>query len=186
MSILPLKGKYGHKRGFDYYANRKEWMTRTLFVAWLQRFDRYVSRTPGRKVISFIDNCSANGSEEVLPELQHGDVRFLPVNTTSRLQPLDGGVIATFKATLRRRLLFRLFENIDFGKKSIYSIDILTAMRWVKEEWEMLPNSCIANSFEHCFGTDGNVDVNQSSEVGRDVRGKWSKISIRMALVVRE
>ena len=77
---------------------------------------------------------------------------------------------ATVKATSRHRLLFRVFENIDSGKKSIYSIDILTAMRWVKEEWQMLPNSFIANSFEHCFGTEGNVDMNQSNEVKRDVR----------------
>ena len=125
----PFKGKYGHELRFDYYANKKAWMTRTLLFAWLQRFDRYISRTPGRKVILFVDNCSAHGSEEVLPELQHVDVRFLPPNTTSRLQPLDSGVIATFKAKFRGRLLFRVFENIDVGKESIYSIDILTAMR---------------------------------------------------------
>ena len=71
-------------------------------------------------------------------------------------------------------------------EKSINSIDILTAMRWVKEEWEMLPNSCIANSFEHCFGIDGNVDVNQSNEVGRDMQEQMVQDMHHIALISRE
>ena len=170
-----LKEKYGHEVGFEYYANKKAWVTRELFFAWLKRFDRCISRTHGRKVILFIDICSVHGSEEVLPEVQKVDVRFVPPNTTSRLQPLDGGVIATVKANFWRPLLFRVFEDIDVGKHSIYSIDILTAMRWVKEEREMSPNSGIANSSEHCFGTDTNVDVNQTNEVGRNVREQMAQ-----------
>lgn len=128
-------------------------MTRAIFFAWLPSFDLYISRTPGLKVILFIDNSSAHGSAEVLTERQNVDVRFLSRNTTSRLQPLDDDVIATVKANFGRRLLFRGFGKMAFGKKSIYSNDILIEMRWMKGEWEMLLDSCIANSFEHCFGT---------------------------------
>ena len=81
-------------------------------------------------------------------------VTFLPPNTTSKLQPLDAGVIAYVKAMYRRRLLFRVFDNIDAGRKSIYHVDILTAMRWTVEEWESCPATVIKNCFSHCFKQD--------------------------------
>lgn len=45
----------------------------------------------------------------------------------------------------------------------------------MKEEGEILPDSCIANSYEHRFGTDACVDANQSNEVQKDVRGKMTQ-----------
>lgn len=150
-----FKKKTGHELGFDYHANKKAWMTKELFFAWLNRLDQYVARTPGRKILLLLDNCSAHGTEDDLPPLQNVRVIFLPPNTTSRIQPLDAGIIAWVKRRYRRRLLFRVFENIESGKKSIYNVDILTAIRWAYEEWSACPSEVIQNCFRHCFSQGG-------------------------------
>lgn len=150
----PFHGKYGHDLGFDYYANKKAWMTQLLFFAWLGRLDGYIGLTENRKILLMVDNCSAHGSIGVLPPLQNVEVFFLPPNTTSHLQPLDAGIIAALKSKFRRRILFRVFDNIDSGKKSIYNVDQLTAMRWVGEEWSAIESTCIRNCFQHCFKDD--------------------------------
>lgn len=82
-----------------------------------------------------IDNRSAHGSKEVLPELQNIEIYVLSPRTTSLIQPLHAGKIDTVKGKFRRRILFRVFENIDACRKSIYNIDILTVMRWATEDW---------------------------------------------------
>lgn len=106
----------GCELGFDYHWNKKAWMNQHLFFSWLERFDRYISREKGRKVLLLIDNCSAHGNERTLPSLENVRVDFLPPNTTSKIQPLDAGIIAWVKTKFRRRLLLRIFENIDMGK----------------------------------------------------------------------
>lgn len=143
--------KYGRELGFDYHFNQKAWMRQDLFYDWLHRFDRYVSRADGRKVLLLIDNCAAHGSTNSLPRFENVEICFLPPNSTSRTQPLDAGIIAKVKAQFRRRLLGRVFENIERNSKSCYNIDILTAMRWVTEEWHALSATTITNCFDHCF-----------------------------------
>lgn len=84
----------------------------------------------------YLDNCSAHEPTQDLPELKFSQVHFLPPNTTSRIQPMDAVIIAALKALYRRRLLFRIFENMDAGAKIVYNVGILTAMQWVSDDWE--------------------------------------------------
>ena len=147
-----FKGKYGAELGIDYHFNTKAWMTRALFFDWLRRLDNFIGRTTGRKIILFLDNCAAHGTVLTLPTLHNVEVYFLPPNTTSQVQPLDAGVIAALKAKFRRRMMFRVFENMEVGNQSIYNIDVLTAIRWIMAEWADMPSSCIEHCFRHCFG----------------------------------
>lgn len=94
-----------------------------------------------------LDDCITDS----LPPLRNVRVSILPPNTTSRVQPLDAGIITWVKANYNHRLLFRVFYNIGMGKKSIYNIDTPTAMWWMKEEWESCPRSVIKNLFLHCL-----------------------------------
>lgn len=57
-----------------------------------------------------------------------------PLNKTSNVQPLDAKIIAWVKAKYKSRLLFRVFENLEGGKKLIYNVDILKASQWTYEE----------------------------------------------------
>ncbi|CAG8786564.1 5462_t:CDS:2, partial [Dentiscutata erythropus] len=69
--------------------NTKAWMLVVLFQEWLQDYK--------------LDELT----------LQHVDVHFLPKNTTSRLQPIDTGIIIAFKKAYRRFHLRWMLEQIE-------------------------------------------------------------------------
>lgn len=89
-------------------ANTKAWVTATMFEDWfLNHFVPAVERYCLRenipfKILLLLDN--APGHPNTLADL-HPNVKvvFLPPNTTSLLQPMDQGVIASFKAYYLRR-----------------------------------------------------------------------------------
>ena len=105
---LPLwiVGKYARPRcfkhinvsslGCEYRANANAWMNAMLFDEWLRWFS---ARMTGRKVLLLMDNCPAHTAG--ILDIANVEVRFLPPNTTSKLQPLDGGIIRTLKAHYR-------------------------------------------------------------------------------------
>ena len=88
-------------------ANKKAWMTSVLFEQWFkENFIPEVKLYCARKNIPFkilllVDNCTAH------PDLSHIDpnvrMEFLPANTTSRIQPMDQGVIANAKANYKKK-----------------------------------------------------------------------------------
>lgn len=79
-----------------------------------------------------------HGSKNDVATLRNFEVFFLPPNTTKLVQPLDTGIIAKIEGKFRKHLIMRIFENIEDGRKSIYKIDIIKAVRWDKIEWEVL------------------------------------------------
>ena len=64
---------------------------------------------------------------------------FLPKNTTSRLQPLDTGIIRNFKVKYRKFLvkyvLSRINDNAS-AEEIVQDVNILMAIRWVQRAWK--------------------------------------------------
>lgn len=96
-----------------YCANTKVWMTAVLFRQWLQALDKDMKKQK-RKIILFIDNCTAHND---VPTLKNVKLEFLPPNTTSKLQPLDQGIIKVFKGYYRTEIVRKLLECIDEGRE---------------------------------------------------------------------
>ena len=103
-------GKYARPRCFKhinirnllitYQNNKKAWMLTTLFQEWLQEFDYQVGQKyNGQRVLLLLDNCSSHKIENLA--LSYVDVYFLPLNTTSKIQPMDAGIIMAFKKHYR-------------------------------------------------------------------------------------
>ena len=75
-------------------------MTGKIFREWLIWFNLQMT---GRKVLLLIDGFSAHKAgiallQEERIELQNVTILFLPENATSLCQPLDQGIIWTWKA----------------------------------------------------------------------------------------
>ena len=81
---------------------------------------------------------------------------FLPENTTSRLQPLDAGIIKNFKVHYRRQLLKHVLTKVNeegaggSASSICKSVNILLAIKWIKEAWEEVGPDTIRNCFCHC------------------------------------
>ncbi|GFU69648.1 tigger transposable element-derived protein 1 [Trichonephila clavipes] len=80
-------------------ANPKAWMTTAIFTEWFNNcFVPEVEACMKEKSLDFkvlliVDNAASH------PQLEHPNIQlvFHPPNTTSLIQPLDQGIIATFK-----------------------------------------------------------------------------------------
>lgn len=73
-------------------------MTSVVMEDMLSNFNRRMSRE-GRNVLLLIDNAPSH-SPTLREKFSNIKIVFLPKNTTSRLQPLDAGIIKNFKYTI--------------------------------------------------------------------------------------
>ena len=70
---------------------------------------------------------------------------FLTANTTSFLQPMDAGVIACIKRRNRRLQVLSGLNSDDSNNSLLYNVDQLTAMKWIREIWEILKADTVFN-----------------------------------------
>lgn len=131
-----------------YKSNKKAWMTADLFETWLLELDKYFLRH-NRKVLLIIDNCPAH------PQLSHKlkaiKLEFFPPNMTSKLQPLDQGIIKCFKFHYRRRILEKILDSFE-NHHSIPKIDLLDCINIVTTVWNI---DVSPKTIQNCFRQAG-------------------------------
>lgn len=131
-----------------YRWNRKSWMTTTIFEEWLRQINNKM-KLQGRHILLLLDNCGAHPHLE----LTNIKLQFLPPNTTSKLQPLDAGIISTVKAIYRKRMLRHLLaemEETSSASELAKSITILDAIRWLDLAWTGVKASTVRKCFAYC------------------------------------
>jgi DDE superfamily endonuclease len=126
-----------------YCYNKSKWMTGIICEEWLQWFDRLMA---GRKVLLLLDNFSGHelGVEKVggLDGLRNVKIRWLPPNTTSHWQPLDQGIIASFKLHYRRQWVEYIVRMLNSDKDPNKTVTLLKAIQWTRVAW----NDCVTSS----------------------------------------
>ncbi|GBM43762.1 hypothetical protein AVEN_247858-1 [Araneus ventricosus] len=93
-------------------------------------------RNQTRKVLLVLDNatCHAHGAQ-----LKNVKLLFLPPNTTSKLQPLDHGVIKCFKMEYRQCALRHVIARMDgceSASELSKKISVGDALDWIKTSWK--------------------------------------------------
>lgn len=126
-----------------YRNNTKAWMTGVLFQEWLQDFNKTM-RQKHRQVLLLLDNASSHTEP---PLLSNTKVKFIPPNTTSHLQPMDGGIIQNFKVYYRRCLGSHFVQCIDEGKQP--SVDLRQAIGMISDAWGDVKTPTTANCWRH-------------------------------------
>lgn len=111
-----------------------------------------------RRYIALVtDNCSTHPHPQrppqnyigpTPPELTNITLIYLPPNTTSRLQPLDQGIIKAFKAAYRRRYAENMVQHFNFHGTVPEKIDILRAIYLIADAWNTVSNTTIINCWK--------------------------------------
>ena len=103
----------------------------------------------GRKILLFMDNTGCHPAD-LIEKYSNIKVVILPPNTTSKLQPLDLGIIKTFKTHYRklflRCVLTKLSQCLTATNVSS-SITILQAICWISEAWKSVDSTVIQECF---------------------------------------
>ncbi|CAF3934434.1 unnamed protein product, partial [Adineta steineri] len=127
-----------------YRSNRTSWMTAALFDEFLQNLNNTMIKQK-RKILLFIDHAPCHNSDAQYSNIT---IKFFPPNTTSRLQPLDQGIIKNFKCYYRQQLVKHVISRCAVANSpDDIIITALDAIHWTKSAWEAVTQSTIINTF---------------------------------------
>lgn len=143
-----IKDNDAPQLGVECYENSSAWMTPDIFCQWVTKFNERMIRE-NRKILLFLDDAPCH------PPLELSNINFvfLPVNSTSRLQPLDQGIIQAFKVLYKRRMLRSLVARMN-GTMSVaqlaHQITASDAISWVKSAWMEVKPTIAQRLFAMC------------------------------------
>ena len=95
----------------SYYSQLKAWMNGEIMELILTTLN-YRFASLRRKILLLMDNAGCHPGE-LKGKFSNIKIVFLPANTTSKLQPLDLGIIQNFKVHYRKMLLQHVIARID-------------------------------------------------------------------------
>jgi hypothetical protein len=140
-------------------SNKKAWMTSYLFSSWLSDFNRQM-RIQGRHVLLFLDNAPSHPKDQVYSNVK---LYFFPANTTSKLQPLDQGIIKCLKSHYRKRLLRKVISKVDQQKDAssiAKEINVYDACLWISQSQKCISSETVKKCFARCgFISDPEMDL---------------------------
>ncbi|GFY35453.1 tigger transposable element-derived protein 6 [Trichonephila clavipes] len=120
-------------------------MTTELFNEWLVSLNSDMKREK-RQILLFLDNCTVHNNA---PPLSNVKLQFSPPNSTSKLQPLDQGIIHNFKTFYRREVVKSVLDNLE-NQQHVTTISTLTALIIIDKAWRAVTpltiNSCFKKS----------------------------------------
>src|SRR6266516_4411090 len=106
-------------------------MQRSILQTWIKQVNEQMRRQQ-RNILLLVDNVSSHqlGENEVLSNIR---LHFLPPNTTAHLQPIDQGIIHSFKSNYRKFLCkdrIDAFDQFQEHGTEIPTLNILNAIDW--------------------------------------------------------
>lgn len=144
----------------DYLSQSHAWMTGELFTNWIQQLDTIFGKQK-RKIILFIDNCPAHPKDIPVTNIK---LVFLPRNATSKLQPLDQGIIKVMKQKYRKKLVQRYLRDMECTTST--KINVLDSIHYISAAWDEIKPDVIRNCFRKAaFGVLNDSEQVDSSPV---------------------
>ncbi|XP_054708872.1 tigger transposable element-derived protein 6-like [Uloborus diversus] len=155
----------------DYDSNRKAWMTAILFQKWLKSFNDEMKRKK-RHILLIIDNAPCHKSTA----MSNIRIEFLPPDCTGVLQPLDAGIIKSFKAHYRKYHVRHIVERI---KNNVFSlISLKEAIHFIKKAWDEVTPDTILNCWRHTGLVDGEKRSVQNHVEMQEIQDSIDKLTV--------
>ena len=104
-------------------------------------------REEKRNVLLFVDNFSGHFVENE-KSLTNIKLVFFPPNCTSKLQPLDQGIIFVFKGQYRATIVSRMVDSIENG--TTFDISLKDPIDITVLTWSQLSRLSTRNCFKKC------------------------------------
>ena len=119
-------------------------MNSRIFTEWLEDFDLMLKKQK-RHILLFLDNAPVHPPDVQLDNIK---LKSFPANTTAVIQPLDQGIIRTFKAHYRRDLVKHIIASAGSATTADdITITALDAVYWIDSAWKGVTETTIRNTF---------------------------------------
>ena len=132
-----------------------------------------------RKVIVFLNNATCH-PESMDDKFSNIKIVFLPKNTTSRLQPLDAGIIQNFKVKYQKSLVKYVLSRINdnaFATEIVQDVNILMAIWWVQRAWKDVTPSTVKRCFEKCGFRESDDELMEDVDVDEEFSALVKELS---------
>ncbi|CAF1086653.1 unnamed protein product [Brachionus calyciflorus] len=139
----------------SYFHNAKAWMTSIIFKKWTEKLNEKM-RKANRKILLLVDN----GTSHVQQDFSHVKICFLPPNLTSVFQPMDAGIIRSFKSHYKKLVVQHYLTTIETQKRLVVP-SVKEAIYMIKSAWNSVSTSTIRNCFEH-------VNIRQKEKINKN------------------
>ena len=167
-------GKYENPRCFknikkstfavNWRSSQKAWMNSIIYLEWLKIINLDMSRS-NRKILLFVDNCPVY---PMVNNLSNVTIKYLPPNTTSKLQPLEQGVIKAFKGYYRKEIFKSIIISQideDVKKFTFSNTKILDAIKWIYISWNSVKTTIIINFFQKAGFIKTNKEIISNEKI---------------------
>lgn len=147
-----LKTLYGMSTAdlpVDYYSSANGWMTGFIFDKWLSKWNAKLAAKK-RNVLLLLDNAPSH----VVQTYSNIRIQFLPPNTTSKLQPMDQGMLRLVKVGYRASISDMYLDGIQNNEEAkvvMKKINIKVVCDLVVSAWA----SVKATTIQNCFSKAG-------------------------------
>lgn len=161
-------GKYRSPRGFQhvnvsklpfwYKCSHNAWMTSAIFMDWfitcfipeVRHYQR--EKKLDEKAVLLLDENPAHPSGDVLVS-PDGNIQviFLPKDTTSVVQPLDHGLMATFKSSYRTELIKEVVTTETDVKLFLRHLSLKRMMYIGEKAWSAIKPRTIEKMWHKCL-----------------------------------
>lgn len=131
-----------------FYHNTKAWMTSLIFSDFVEKWNNYLNFFfPNRKVLLLVDNAGGHNMTKTV--FSHIKIHYLPPNMTSMIQPLDAGIIKSFKSHYKKYLLNFLIDSIEINN-TVEPPSVKEAIDMTVKAWHKVSRQTIHNCWIHC------------------------------------
>ena len=155
-----------HTLPVQYFSQTKAWMTGDIMVSILTKLNARLALNR-RSILLLLDNAGCH-PDSLQGKFTNINICFLPANTTSKLQPLDLGIIQNFKVHYRHFFLRYVLSKIDeceTASEVVKSVNVLVAIRWVAQAWVKVK----AQTISKCFKKAGILNTEMDDIVSCDM-----------------
>ncbi|CCO35660.1 Tigger transposable element-derived protein 6 OS=Homo sapiens GN=TIGD6 PE=2 SV=2 [Rhizoctonia solani AG-1 IB] len=132
--------------GFWYAHNKTAWMTAELFDGYLATVNSWAQHE-NRHLLLIVDNASSH--KHTPDKYSHIKVAYLPPNLTSHIQPMDAGIIKSFKTNYRKLLNEHALDLDARGVANPYRVNQLESMQMLTCAWDGVLETTIQNCWRH-------------------------------------
>lgn len=161
----------------DYRFNKKSFLTTSIFEDWLREFNEDMKHQK-RNVLLILENCHAH---KVTVKLDSVRLLYLPQILSSKMLPLNQGIISSLKTCYRTRIVYLTVLHREAQRKTV--INVKSAINWVYNAWNLMDLMVIRNAFlkagcvkDSCIKPDESLNENLKSDNPLEL---WDRLGVK-------